>query len=185
MQLLFVTEANLRDRLFVKDLVHNFKFQGGDKALLIHEAPGGSAPARALGKYLSALFSECMVVNLVFAAGQRDLFVREETGFRVQADRIGALLEPVQLLIISPVIQDEPVPALELFEAARAALPAGQVTVFPGNPMSALAGRQRQPVLGEQDRDRLLGLYEEERPAIELAYRLRPATLASPVNYAH
>lgn len=186
MKLLFLTETNLRDRLFIKDLVHNS--DSLEKGILIHEAFGGSVPdTRFVTKRLSALFSEAMVYNNGFSADQRDLFHRVEGKLHLNEPLVHALLNPIQLLIIGPVMKEDGLPTLadplEMIALARQQLAITEVVVFTGNPLSPLANKK--PLVDtSKDRDHWLGIYEEETPAIHLAHRLRPARLASPVNYA-
>lgn len=187
MKLIYLTETNLRDRLFIKDLVHNFGFT--EKALLIHDSFGGTVKdTRFVTKRISALLSECMIYNNAFSADQRNLVSRVEDRLQINTALIQQLLPPIQLLILGPVIKGETGPQLtdplELLEAARNAFDIEEVIVFTANPMSPLAGK-KEVVRDADDRQRLLNIYEEESDAINLAHRLHPALIASPQNYAH
>ncbi|TAE60244.1 MAG: hypothetical protein EAZ89_01720 [Bacteroidetes bacterium] len=186
MKLLYLTSANLADRLFIKDLVFNFKFQ--EKALLLHAPAVDLSGTRFTTKRLSSLFSEAMVYNNAFQAEQRDLFSVGENGLmQVHTTLIHSLLNISQLLLVGPVIRQggETVIAdpLHMVQAARAALEISELILFPANPLSPL-GRKKEPLDSSADLDRLLSLYEEESQALQLAHTLRPARIASPVNYA-
>jgi hypothetical protein len=185
-KLLYLSESNLRDRLFIKDLVHNFGF--AEKAILIHDSFGGTVKdTRFVTKRISALLSESMIYNNAFSADQRNLVHREAGRMRVDTGLIHRLFPPIQLLILGPVIRGETGPELadplEMLEATRNAFDIEEVILFTANPMSPLAGK-REIVRDEADRERLLSVYEEEAAAIELAHRFRPAWIASPQNYA-
>ncbi|MDX1906932.1 MAG: hypothetical protein SF053_07835 [Bacteroidia bacterium] len=187
MKLLFLSESNLRDRMFVRDLVHNCKFQ--DKILVIHEAYGGRADeTRMATKKLSALFSETLVHNVAFMAGQRNLFSQDTEGrWHLKTDMIRELVQPVRMVIFGPVTGPDSSPvladAVSMALAARTQLGIEDTFVFTANPLSLLASR-RELIDTEDDAARLLPVYEEEAAAIGLARRLRPARIVSPVNYA-
>ncbi|MEO1450386.1 MAG: hypothetical protein AAFV07_12715 [Bacteroidota bacterium] len=187
MRLIYLSEANLRDRLFVRDLVFNYKTQ--DKALLIHATFGGTvSDTRFVTKRLSALYSEAMVYNNAFPAGQRNIFQSNTEGqLVVDTDRIDSLLQTIQMLIISPIMPDEVgedklVDPLQLLQASRYALEADEVLVFPDNPMSPLASQK--PLINEAaDLQKWQAIYEEEGAALSRAMELRPARMVSPQNY--
>lgn len=188
MKLIYVSEANLRDRLFVKDLVFNYK--SDEKALLIHAAFGGTvADTRFVTKRLSALFSEAMVYNNAFPAGQRDFFKESSAGvFTVETDRIETLLAPIQMIIFSPIMTtssggDGLVDPFLLLQAARYAFGIEEILVFPDNPMSPLAS-QKPLIAATDDLEKWVGIYEEEQAALQRALTLRPARLVSPQNYS-
>jgi hypothetical protein len=189
MKLLYLTRQNLEDNLFIKDLIHNFKYPLETKVLMLHE-PFGSAPrdTRFVTKRLSTLFSETMTYNNAFMAQQRNLFQRQDDGgYHVNVKLIERLLTPINLLIVGPIIDgpsgDTMADPLALLEAARRDLPIDEVILFTSNPMSPL-GRKKPLIDSQAKVDELSGVYEEESPALHLAHHLRPATLASPVNYA-
>lgn len=187
MKLIYLSEANLRDRLFVRDLVFNYKTQ--EKALLLHASFGGTvSDTRFVTKRLSALYSEAMVYNNAFPAGQRNFFQHTAEGqLKVDTERIQGLLQTIQMLIISPIMpdasgNDELVDPLQLLQAARYAFGVEEVLVFPDNPMSPLASKK--PLINEAaEVERLRAVYEEESSSLERALQLRPARLVSPQNY--
>ncbi len=189
MKLIYLTRQNLEDNLFIKDLVHNFKYPLDTKVLMLHE-PFGAAlrDTRFVTKRLSTLFSETMTYNNAFMAQQRGLFQGlDDGGFRVNTGLIERLLAPINLLIVGPIIDGPTGEAwadpLAMLEAARRDLPIDETIVFTGNPMSPLG--RKKPFIDSQGKvDELADIYEEETPALHLAHRIRPATLASPVNYA-
>jgi hypothetical protein len=189
MKLIYLTQANLRDNLFVRDLVHNFKYPLSTKVLMLHEPFGETLrDTRFVTKRISTLFSETMTYNNAFMAGQRGLMRQQPDGtYAANVPLIEQLLAPINLLILGPIVvgaQGEVhADALALFAAARSSLPIDEVLLFPSNPMSPL-GRKRPLVDTDAVADELVEVYEEETAAIRLAQRLRPAVLASPVNYA-
>ena len=185
-KLIYLTETNLRDRLFIKDLVHNFGF--AEKTLMIHDHFGGTVKdTRFVTKRISALLSECMIYNNAFSADQRNLVSRQDGRLHVNTELIRRLLPPIQLLILGPVISGDAGPELadplELLEATRNAFDIQDLILFTANPMSPLAGK-KETVRDESDEQRLLSIFDEEAGAIRLAHRLRPAMIASPQNYS-
>ncbi|MEO0473938.1 MAG: hypothetical protein AAF206_30290 [Bacteroidota bacterium] len=187
MKILYLSEANLRDRLFIRDLVNGFK--GDEKYLVLHDTFGGTvSDTRFVTKRLSALMSESMVYNNAFSGDQRNFFSRNAEGLiDMNVDLIHKLMEVVQVLLIGPIITENGEAALgdpmELVQTARTLLEADELIVFTENPMSPLATK-RELIDTAEDVDRLMKVYDEEKTSIELALSLRPARLVSPSNFA-
>ena len=187
MKLIFLSETNLRDNLFIKDLVHNYKLK--EKALMIHDTFGNSLrDTRFVTKRISSLLSEMMVYNNAFMAEQRNLFSRDAGGIlRPNQKQIDQYLSIVPLLLVGPVIKngDESILAdpVEMIESARRNLPIEETIVFTDNPMSPLGAKNEQ-IKSDEDRDRLLSIFEEEKSSLDRAYQLRPARLSSPMTFA-
>ncbi|MDX2248760.1 MAG: hypothetical protein SF052_18380 [Bacteroidia bacterium] len=187
MKLLYITEANLRDRLFIRDLVFSYKLK--DKAILIHDTFGGTVrDTRFVTKRISAMLSETMVYNNAFSADQRNLFSLKESGnMEIDAEKIHKLLETVQLLIIGPVIKKgdstELADPLQMVEVTRTYLDISDMIVFTSNPLSPL-GAKNIRIETDADLEKMITVYEEESAALRLAHRLRPARITSPANYS-
>ncbi|MEM7656468.1 MAG: hypothetical protein AAF399_10100 [Bacteroidota bacterium] len=187
MKLIYLSEANLRDRLFIKDFVFNYKSQ--EKALVFHAPFGGTVrDTRFVTKRISSLLSEAMVYNNAFSADQRNFFSFAPNGeLQINREAIEKLLWPIQQLLFGPVMTKEGeaqlVNPLELLQLARHTFEVEEVTLFPDNPMSPL-GSARPLIDSEAERDRLIGIYEEESPSLNLAHQLRPARVCLPANYA-
>ena len=185
--LLYFTEANLRDRFFIQDFVHNFKFK--EKTIVLH-APFGDTlrETRFVAKRISSLLSESMVYNNFLMGDQRDCFFIDEQGLmQVNTKPMQDLLHTSNLLIIGPVVKRngkaEIGDAIHMLQAARAAFEIDEIMLFPTRSKSPLAAK-KVSIDQREEVDRLLGIYEEESEILELAYRLRPVRLASPVNYS-
>lgn len=187
MKLIYLSEANLRDRLFIKDFVFNYKSQ--EKALVFHAPFGGTVrDTRFVTKRISALLSEAMVYNNAFMADQRNFFSYSETGdLQINREAIEKLLWPIQQLLFGPVMTKEGeaqlVDPLELLQLTRHTFGVEEVILFPDNPMSPL-GSSKPLIDSEAEKDRLIGIYEEESASLNLAYQLRPVRLCTPANYA-
>ena len=186
MKLLYLSEANLKDRMLIRDLVFNYKFE--EKAILIHDQFGGKvSDTRFVNKRISALLSEAMVYNNAFSAEQRIFQTDEEGNLLPNKKRIEQILYPIQLLVVAPIIKvgSEAVltDSLELLKSVREAYEIEEVILFPHNPLSPMVSQAKR-IATEEDRDKLLKVYEEESEALELAFQLRPAILASPQNYS-
>ena len=186
MKLIYLSEANLRDRLFIKDFVHNFEIK--DKALLVHEAFGPKvSDSRFVTKRISALLSECMVYNNAFSAHQRNLYTHTSEGLVLNKDEVLRLLPPIQLLIIGPIgdLGSGPqlIDPMQMAQVARHTLEIADILTFTDNPLSPLAGK-REFIASEEDVRRLSKVYEEETSSLQRAFSLKPAYLCSPTNYS-
>jgi DNA-binding NtrC family response regulator len=185
LKLLYLTATNLGDRLFLKDLVHNFKLE--DKALLLHEPwQGNVRDTRFATKRLSALLSETMVYNNAFSGDQRRFFAETASRYEVNTALIEQLLSPIQCLILGPVVASEEgailADPLKMIAAARDALDIDELILFPANPLSPLVNQKKQ-IADQASLEKLLAVYDEEAEALRLTYALG-ATLASPTNFA-
>ena len=186
MHLHFLTESNLRDRLFVQQYVHAFKPES--KVLIVVDHFGGTLrDSRFVTKRLSTLMSEQMVYNNAFSGDQREMVRLDEEGeFVLRKEFIAGLIDPLQALLIGAVASTSEGPQLvggsKLAGALRDAFEIEHLVVFPNNPMSPLSLKQRI-ISSRSDIEDLLGAYEEEKEALELAARLAPATLSGP-NFA-
>ena len=185
MKLLYISRANFQDRLFIKDLVHNFKSES--KAILVHETYGERlADTRFVTKRLSALFSEAMVYNRAFSADQRNLLAYEGEKLVMNRAKIDVLLETIPLLIIGPIIKKGEkillADPLAMLQVLRRSYDVEEITVFTENPMSPLAIKGLR-IGNVQDIEQLLKAYDEEQKSLELALSLAPARIVSPTNY--
>lgn len=186
LNLLYLSEANLKDNFFIRDWVHNFKLPG--KSILVHHSFAGTvSDTKFVNKRISALLSETLVYNNAFGGDQRGFIQEQDEGFGVNKDLIEKLLAPIQLLILAPTIiragEVQLLDPIAMLHTLREALDIEQLTLFSAHAKSPL--NQSKPLItSEQERDQYLALYEEERQTIELAYALRPAFIASPLNYA-
>lgn len=187
MKLLYLTEVNLRDHLFVKDLIHNFKLE--EKAILIHDTFGGTvSDTRFVTKRISSLMSETMIYNNAFSGDQRNFFSRNEAGLlQLNVSLVEKLLRPLQVLILGPIIKEENEAVLanpvELVQLVRNELEISETIVFTDNPLSPL-GAKRLTIDTSEDVEQWLKSYEEEKASLELAHQLRPARIASPTTYS-
>ncbi len=183
MKLIYLSEANLRDRLLIRDLVFNFK--SPEKALVIHESFDGSIrDTRFVTKRLSSLFSEAMVYNNAFSADQRDLVKRDEAGqLIIKTSTLLSLIDPIQMIILGPVIKENGDAGLiegeELLRATRQQMDFSELLLFPDNVLSPLAGKAAL-MDGEDIYQELLAVYEEERESLDRAMRFRPSRIVSP-----
>ncbi len=186
MKLIYLSETNLRDSFFIKDLIHHFKF--AEKTILIHDTFGSRVEdTRFVTKRISSLFSEAMVYNNAFSADQRNFFSKEGTTTQINVALINKVLDPIQLLIIGPIMASASGPQLaqplEMLTVARQAFEVDELILFPAKPKSPLVANKIK-INSEEDKIHWLNIYGEESDAIQLAYTLRPASLASPTNYS-
>lgn len=186
MKLIYLSQENLNDRLFIKDFVHNFKLSGN--TLLIHEPFNKSVKdSRFVTKRLSALLSETMVYNNAFSADQRNFFYYEDDQLRANISLMEELFQTVQLLILSPVVRRkdnlELLAPTDMIQTMRKQTEVDIVLTFTDNPLSPLASKG--PVIEkEEDVEHWKKLYDEEQAALLRAFDLRPAKIVSPTNYS-
>ena len=186
MNLIYLSLANLKDRLFINEFVNNFKWQ--TPTLIFHEN-FGKTPQDSIfvTKRISALMSECMVHNQAFSAAQRDFYAFEKDTLTLSKPKIEKLLSPIPLLILSPVVKkmgvEIPVSGIEMVKVAKEAFENEYITLFSDNPLSPL-GNAKNLISDEAAYENLLKLYEEEKSAITTAFALRPAKICTPRNYS-
>jgi hypothetical protein len=186
MNLLYLSNANLNERLFIQNLVNNYKWK--TPTILLHDTFGGTVrDTLMVSKRLSALFSECMVHNNVFAAAQRDMLAQKEGKLFVAKNKIEGLLGIIPFLILSPILKVEEGETLgnplEMLLALRETFEVEEVSFFTANAMSPL-GNKRKLITNEEERDELLKIYDEESAVISLAHNFRPARICSGRNYS-
>lgn len=180
MILYFLSEDNLRNPAFIKDLVYHFRPEKG--SLLLHAAFGSAADTHFVSKRISAFLSEELVVNSILHGDQRQLIQLRDGQPAVRRDLIDAGFQQCALLVLNALSADGPVDPQALILALRATFDITEVVLFPTSPKSALgAGRQR--ILSNADLDRLLAIYEEEAPVLTRALALAPATIANPATF--
>ena len=182
---LYLSEENMRDRMAIRDLVHNFPT--GEKIILLHEAFSGAIPdTRFVTKRLSALFSEQMVYNNAFSADQRDLISLKQEGLSLNKALIEKLFTHIQLLILNPIVSSDSGPVLtdpqEIAKMLRSEFSIEQMVLFPTNPLSPLATKHPS-IQTEEDLAYWKPLYEEEEQTLMRAYQLAPAQIFSPSTY--
>lgn len=186
MNLIYLSLANLKDRLFIRDFVNNFKFQ--TPTLILHEAFGDTIQDSVfVTKRISSLLSESMVHNHAFPASQRDFYYFENGELIASASKIRKLLSPIPLLILGPIVKKEGVQTLvsakEMAQAARKQFEIEYITLFSDNPLSPL-GNAGNTIRENADIQPLLSLYEEEKASLEMALSLSPSRICTPRNYS-
>lgn len=184
MKLIFLSEANITDRMFVRDFVHNFKFQ---KSITIHAPVEDLLKTRMLTKRISSLLSDTVTYNRAFSGDQRGLVKEIDGKIVMDKTKVDPLLEHVQTLIIGPIaLKDgnpEIIDPMKLILYLRELYGVEEIITFSDNPLSPLVAKKPM-ITSQEDVDKWLVAYEEEREALDRALHLRPVRLSSPVNYA-
>lgn len=184
MKLFYLSQDNLKNANFVKDLVHYYKHEG--KGILLHASFGAVHDTRFVTKRISALFSENMVVNNAVSGDQRNLLAKKGQKLSFRAELVSKAFETVQLFILNSLVsgqnQAQQVSPYEILQVIRQDLPVSETIIFPSNPKSPLIA-DRQEIINGDEIDRLLRIYEEETAVLELARELAPVTLAAPPNF--
>lgn len=185
MKLIYLSTANLQDRLFIKDFVHNLKTK--TPMLILHEAFGGTLrDTTFVTKRISALLSECLVHNHAFSAAQRDFFYQKDGELQVAKEKIDPLFAHIHVVILGPIVkvngEEMLFDAKKMVLAVKNAYNIEEVILFPDNPLSPL-GSKKSSISSEEDLEKLLKLYEEEKAALQRGYEMRTARICTPVNY--
>lgn len=183
-QLIFLSEANITDRMFVRDFVHNFKFQ---QSITVHAPAEDLLKTRMLTKRISSLLSDTVTYNRAFSGDQRGLVKEIDGKLSIEKSKVDPLLEHVQTLIIGPIALKDGSPdfldPIALILHLRELYNVEEIITFSDNPLSPLVAKK--PLITSQEEvNKWLIAYEEEKEALSRALQLRPARLSSPVNYA-
>ncbi len=183
-QLIFLSEANITDRMFVRDFVHNFKFQ---QSITVHAPAEDLLKTRMLTKRISSLLSDTVTYNRAFSGDQRGLVKELDGKLNIEKSKVDPLLEHVQTLIIGPIALKDGeaviIDPMKLVLHLRELYGVEEIITFSDNPLSPLVAKK--PLITSQEEvDKWLVAYEEEKEALRRALQLRPARLSSPVNYA-
>lgn len=187
MQLLFLSEANLQDRLFLRDLFKHFP-KIAPQFIILHDAyMEDENNIRMLTKRVSAHLSESMVPNIAFSGEQRGLFSRNTDGqLIIKAETLHKAMKNLSGIVVNTLIMSETrtssVTAIELLKAFRQQLDIERMLFFPKNPQSPLGG-MCTPIASDTDRDQALQAYEEEQDIIHLAHHVKPAVIVSAHNF--
>lgn len=186
MNLLYFSEANLRDYMFLRNFVHNYALAG--QSIIVHPYIGTESDTRAITKRISWLLSDALVHNVAFGADQRNILTQTEQGqLQLDAQRVAQLIAPVKVLVLAglakhPDGSTQAADAYQLLKLIKQQLPIACAYFFPENPKSALV-QQIQQVATPNDATRLQSLFEEESATIQLAAQLAPSVIASPSSY--
>lgn len=170
--------------MFVRDFVHNFKFQ---RSITIHEPMEDQLKTKMMTKRISSLLSDAMTYNRAFTGDQRGLVTETAQGVDIRKEQLEPLLDHVQTLIIGPLMKQESgvviADPMKMILYLRELYQVEEIVCFSDNPLSPLV--TKKPVISSQEQvDQYLIAYEEERAALDRALSLRPAKLCSPVNFA-
>lgn len=186
MKFLYLREENLKEKLFIQDLVHNFP--SDEPVLVLHAHFGEKAEdTRFVTKRISALLSEQMIYNQAFSGDQRGLLSAENGLVNVREALVHELFSMARVLLLNPIADSpngpEELDPLLVANVLQAAFSPVETILFPRNSKSPLAA-SKERVTGRADYERLLSLYEEEAAVLEAAERLAPVTLSGPVTFA-
>lgn len=180
MILYYLSEDNLRNQAFVKDLVYHFRPAPG--SILLHAPFGSAEDTRFVSKRISAFLSEELVVNSILNGDQRKLIQVVDGAPVLRQDLIEAGFAQAALLIVNALSEDGPVDPEQLIRHMRAHFDITELVLFPSSPKSAL-GAGRPTVAGADDYTRLQAVYEEETSVLQRALALAPATIANPATF--
>lgn len=187
MHFIYLPAFAVNDRLFLRDFFANYAQLQGPSVLFHDSEKQTPADVNFLSKRISAHLSESMTANSICSGAMRDLISpNEESGFAVRGDLIRQITAATPCLIVNPLVRiDEEtryVPPAKLFRAFYRAVDFEPRITFAANPLSPLVAEKRR-ISGQADYDQLLEVYEEERPALDVALAMAPCDLASPQNF--
>ncbi|MDP5171962.1 MAG: hypothetical protein NWR72_17055 [Bacteroidia bacterium] len=183
-KLIYLSEANLNDRMFIRDFVHNFKFKN---SITVHAAVADVVQTRMITKRVSSLMSDALTYNRAFGGDQRGLVKVQDGLLQIDKARIEPLLDDMHTFLLGPLALSDGHPtlvdAMQLMLALRESFGVEEIITFADNPLSPLV--TKKPLISSQeDVDKWLAIYDEEKSALARAYQLRPARLSSPANFA-
>jgi hypothetical protein len=186
MNLLFLSQANLRDTFFMKSLAAGWKLKG--PTILLHDHFGSNpADTRFVTKRISAMLSENMIVNNAFSGEQRGILTLSPEGLTLNEPILRKAFATVALFITNPLASEgegiAAVSSTDVLRLLHRTFAPEQVFLFPANQKSPLAS-SRTSISSEADLHRLLVLYEEESEVLHHAFSVAPATIASPTNFS-
>lgn len=183
MKLLYLTQDNLRNAPFIKDLIFHHKLE--EPSLILHDHFGSIQDTRFVTKRLSALMSEDMIVNNAFSGDQRNILSLKNGQLQFRKDLVKEAYATVNLFILNPIVASEEGPQahspVEILQMLRREFEIPEVLLFPRNSLSPIAAG-REVIREPGDVERLLRLYDEETELLEMARAVAPAVLAAPKN---
>ena len=187
MQLLFFSQANLQDRLFLRDVFKQFP-QLKPPFIIVHEAYQDHVDTvRMLTKRVSAHLSEGMVPNLAFSGDQRNLLsVDGDKKILINTKLLGQMLANVSGVVINTLVREGAVVRLSssepVLKAFRQQMDLERIIFFPDNPASPLGGN-KTALSSEEDYIQAMNAFEEESNIIEKAFGVKPSVIASAHNF--
>lgn len=183
MKLLYLTQDNLRNAPFIKDLIFHHKLE--EPSLILHDHFGSIQDTRFVTKRLSALMSEDMIVNNAFSGDQRKILSLKDGQLHFRKELVMEAYTTISLFILNPIVASDGGPQvhspLETLQLLRREFAIEEVLLFPRNSLSPIAAG-REVIREPEDVERLLHLYDEETELLEMARALAPAVLAAPKN---
>ncbi len=184
MKLFYLSNDNLRNAAFVKDLVYNYK--GIGKSILLHDHFGGIGDTRFVTKRISALMSEEMIVNNPFSGDQRSIVARSGGELSLRGDFLQAQFATVDLIVLNALGMEgdevKPMDSRQVLGLLRAHFGVNEVHLFPKNVRSPLVSVRRS-LSSADEVEQLRSVYEEEGPVLDSALGLLPVILAAPGNF--
>lgn len=192
--LVYLPPTVLADRLFTRDFFVNYKRLKG-KSLLLHGAPDDD-PDRLwfLTKRISANLSENMTVNVALSGASRGLIEKltDANGahyYMLKTEFLYSLFRTcdcvvVNLLVLAGENPENAAPDNVLPDIQDRLRPS-RTLIFPLNPGTPLGAHEPARLSTAEDSERLRLAFPEERAAVELAYRLRPAYIVSAKNFGN
>jgi hypothetical protein len=180
MILYYLSEDNLRNDAFIRDLIYHFRPEKG--SILLHAPFGTAADTHFVSKRISAYLSEELVVNSILHGNQRRLIQVQDGQVSVRKDLIEAAFQQCALIVMSALSEDGPADPLQVIAVLRQHFAVDEVLLFPASPKSAL-GAGRPHMHAAADHARLIAVYEEEQAVLDRALHLAPATIANPATF--
>ncbi len=199
-RIIYLSETNQSDRLFMRDLSAGLK-RLPEKSVILQAVHPQMPDSEAwfVTKRISALLSEANIANHPIAGHHRKLItINNEQQIELKLDLFQSLWKVHDAILVTmlaaaneaTVPENSPVKlsALQLVPALYYQLahmktiddqPVEVMPVwfFPNNPLSLLASKA-YPIEQAADGEKLLTIYPEEKTSIELAMNCRPAIVA-------
>ena len=178
MHIIFLSQQNVQDDIFLKDLSRNYSYN--TSVLLVHDSPYTSAEDTSfLTKRISAHLSESMIANIPISGHQRNIF--QDGQLRIEL--LQSWWKLSNTIVLNTLLPDgNKWNAIELLQKIRQGLPNSALDIFTRNPLSPL-GSSGAEIQSPEQIHSWLEVYPEEKEVLELSLSILPVRIRIPKQY--
>jgi len=176
----YLSEANLKDRMFLRDFVVNFG-RSKKRGIIIHSHPKKATPEYTsfITKRISAQLSDELVPNYPQSLGTKGLVSYEGNQLILKDKQIENLFKMVYCLVLNQFLTDTDIIEIErVIDCFRGGLGVERLWLFPNNSMSPL-GKDLVRVENQGDYEKYAAIYNEEIEVLKTALNCAPAVIGS------
>lgn len=186
MNLIYISNANLKDHFFYKDFF--FNFQAIEKTIILHELiEKNFGLTKTVSKRIGANISDQMNTCTYMPNHLRNLVQKTNENISVNKSEILKIFEINDALVLNPILKDEnqqefSLKITDLIKALDDSFKFNNLLFFPKNPKTPLASQEIIKIK-ESDISELEKAYPEEQRTIDLAANFQNASLVSAKNF--